>query len=135
MLGVTLQRGDWLAARQQYEAAMAAAPDNDVLFFNLGLVFREVGLLDEAIAAFQRADSINPRRIFGYTGRSAADRVADLTSERARIGRVEAELAGDTSLAQLTPDTREYDVRMAMLLDARGERVAAQARRLRSLER
>src|SRR5262249_7517266 len=38
MLGQTYEeRGRWLDARREYELAVKASPDNDVLFYNLGL--------------------------------------------------------------------------------------------------
>lgn len=33
---------------------MKAAPDNDVMFYNLGLIFARNGLFDDAIAEFAR---------------------------------------------------------------------------------
>ena len=49
MLGVTFERSDWLRARREFRAAVAAAPQNDVLFYNLGLIYTRAGLLDDAI--------------------------------------------------------------------------------------
>jgi tetratricopeptide (TPR) repeat protein len=86
MLANTLERSDWPRARREYAEAMKAAPHNDVLFFNLGLIFGGHGLYDEAIAAFRRVDrdqpaagagprspeGLRPRRPFGE--RKAEDR-------------------------------------------------------------
>ena len=63
MLGVTFEAGDWPRARAEFEAAARAAAANDVLFYNLGLIYRANGLLDEAVAAFARSQAINPRHL------------------------------------------------------------------------
>lgn len=84
MRGVTLQAHDWTEARREYERAAAMATDNDVLFHNLGLIFRERGLVDDAIAAFRRSVAINPRRIAGFRGCHASEHLAELLHERDR---------------------------------------------------
>ncbi len=59
--GVTAEQADWAAARREFAAAAEAAPDDDVLFYNLGLIYRRNGLPDEAQAAFERSRAIDPR--------------------------------------------------------------------------
>jgi len=86
MLGVTLEERDWSRARREFEAAARAAPDNDVLFYNLGLLYRRNGLLDEAIAAFERSHAINPRHLPSGSRPRASDRIAELLAERERSG-------------------------------------------------
>ncbi len=54
MLGVTAENRDWMRARSEFAEAMKAAPDNDVMFYNLGLIFARNGLFDDAIAEFAR---------------------------------------------------------------------------------
>src|SRR6185436_16749731 len=71
MRGNTLQPSDWPRARREYEEAARAAPDNDVLFFNLGLVFAGNGLYDESLAALRRAAEINSRPMPGSQKLSA----------------------------------------------------------------
>lgn len=63
MLGLTFERRDWPRAQAEFERAMGAAPDNDVLFYNLGLIYRRNGMDRRALAAFERAAEINPRHI------------------------------------------------------------------------
>ena len=70
------------ARARELAAAARAAPENDVLFYNLGLIYRRNGLLDEAIAAFERADAINPRHLPSGTRARASDRLAELAAER-----------------------------------------------------
>jgi len=82
MLGVTFEQTDWPRARAELEAAARAAPSNDVLFYNLGLIYRRNGKLGEAFAAFQRADAINPRYLPSGTRVRASDRLAELAAER-----------------------------------------------------
>ena len=82
MRGVTFEPVDWPRASAELEAAARAAPWNDVLFYNLGLIYRRNGKLDEAVAAFERADAINPRYLPSGTRVRASDRLAELAAER-----------------------------------------------------
>ena len=134
MLGNTLERSDWPRARSEYAEAMRAAPHNDVLFFNLGLIFAGSGLYDEAIAAFRRSSEINPRAVAGAGRLKASDRVAPLESERQRIASLQADLAADGRLERASPRSAEWHRRLAELLALRGERAAARGHELRALE-
>jgi tetratricopeptide (TPR) repeat protein len=134
MLGVTFERGDWLRARGEFNAATAAAPQNDVLFYNLGLIYTRNGLIEDAIAAFDRSHAINPRHLASHSRPRADERLRELTAERARLAQLEAELAADPSLQGVDPASTMYRLRLATLLEARGEPVAARGRRLRALE-
>jgi hypothetical protein len=134
MLGVTFEGRDWLRARAEFARAAAAAPDNDVLFYNLGLIFRRNGLLDASAGAFRRAHAVNPRHLASRGRPRALDRIAEVESERRRVASVEARLASDPSLDGLRPDSPEHHARMAVLLDAAGEPAAARGRRLWALK-
>ncbi|HYV57622.1 MAG TPA: DUF2723 domain-containing protein [Candidatus Nitrosopolaris sp.] len=134
MLGSTYEDRDWRRARREFDAAAAAAPENDVLFFNLGLIFRRDGLLDDAAAAFARSQAINPRHLASAGAPRAADRLAEVQAERERIGRIEASFVGDASLRSAAPGTADYHRRLGSLLEARGERVAAHGHILRAAE-
>ncbi len=135
MLGVTFEQRDWLRARRSFDDAAAAAPHNDVLFYNIGLIYQRNGLLDDAIAAFERSREINPRHIASSSQVRASDRLRELTVERCRIAKVEAALANDPGLRAEPPYTAAYHQRLAELLQERGESVAARGRRLQALER
>jgi tetratricopeptide (TPR) repeat protein len=78
MLGLTAARTDWSAAETQFRRAAAASPDNDVLFYNLGLVYRRLGLRDESIAEVRRSAAINPRHLASQDRPRAVDRLAEL---------------------------------------------------------
>jgi tetratricopeptide (TPR) repeat protein len=134
MLGVTFEGSDWLRARGEFSAATAAAPQNDVLFYNLGLIYTRNGLLEDAIAAFERSRAINPRHLASRSRPRADQRLHELTAERARLARLGAELAVDAGLQGIDPASTTYQLRLAALLDARGEEVAARGCRLRALE-
>jgi tetratricopeptide (TPR) repeat protein len=135
MRGVTFEQADWLAARTEFAAAVAAAPDNDVLFYNLGLIFERAGLLEYARAAFARCQAINPRALASQTRPRAADRMAEIDVERTRIAAVEQSLrAGDAGLAALAPGSREYHIRLAAALDVHNEPRAATGHRRLALE-
>ncbi len=83
MLGLNLERSDWTAAEGEYDRAAAAAPHNDVLFYNLGLVYERRGLLRKALVAFEHSAAINPRHLASSSRVLAADQVRAL---RARLG-------------------------------------------------
>jgi tetratricopeptide (TPR) repeat protein len=134
MLGNTLERSDWPRARREYEEAMRAAPHNDVLFFNLGLIFAGSGLYDEAIAAFRRSGVINPRPVAGPVKLRAYDRVPALEDERRRIESVEMEMKAEGRLEGVAPRSAEWHRRLAALFEVRGERVAALGHERRALE-
>jgi tetratricopeptide (TPR) repeat protein len=132
-LGFTFEQRDWKLARQEFEKASVASPDNDVLFYNLGLVYARNGYYDEALAAFTRSHEINPRHIASLSKARAADKIAELSRERARIASV-LDALGDRH-AELPPrGTSAYDLRIAELLEQSGETTAARGYRLRALE-
>jgi len=136
MLGFTATDRDWPVARRQFEAAAAAAPHNDVLFYNLGLIYWRHGRLDEAIAAFERSHEINPRHLASHGRPQASARIDELRTERARIDAVETTLADDPALRAAQPGSATHHRRLAELLRARGESLAADGheRRARELE-
>ncbi len=134
MLGFTFEQRDWRHAEAEFAAAQAASPYNDVLFYNLGLIYQRNGLLGEAIAAFERADAINPRHLSSQSRPRAADRLVELAAEQRRLASVEAEFASDKPLRSLAPGSPSYHRRLAELLEARNEPLAARGHRLRSFE-
>lgn len=134
MLGFTFEQRDWRQARRQFDLAAAASPDNDVLFYNLGLLYERNGLLDDALAMFARSEAINPRHLPSSSRARAADRIAEIEAERARVAALEGSLADDPSLRGLEPGSAAYHSRLADLLDARGQSLAARGHRLRAIE-
>lgn len=132
MLGVSFEPRDWLRARRELEAAARPAPENDVLFYNLGLIYARNGLLDDATAAFERAHAINPRHLPSGTRPRASDRLAELAAETSRLAKVEAELAEDAELCAVASDLPAWHRRLSALLESKGERVAARGHRLRA---
>jgi len=62
MRGVTAAETDWESARREFARAAEAAPHNDVLFHNLGLIYQRRGLVVEAETAFARSVAIDPRQ-------------------------------------------------------------------------
>jgi tetratricopeptide (TPR) repeat protein len=134
MLGFTFEERDWLRARREFATAAAASPDNDVLFYNLGLIFRRNGLADDAIDSFQASHAINPRHLASLTAPRTADRIEELLAEQQRLAKNEAVLATTPALAAATRGTPAYHRRLAELLEARGEPVAARGHRLQALE-
>jgi tetratricopeptide (TPR) repeat protein len=78
MRGVTWEAGDRARSLRELARAARAAPDNDVLFYNLGLVYARMGRDTDALAAFERSAAINPRALPGPRHARAADRIAEL---------------------------------------------------------
>jgi tetratricopeptide (TPR) repeat protein len=133
MLGFTFERRDWLRAQKEFDSAAAASPHNDVLFYNLGLIYQRNGLFDQAIGAFEQAQQINPRHLASQSRPRAADRIIELRAERNRIERIERTLSGeDELLRNAKPGTLAYHARMAELLAAAGEVAASRGHRLRA---
>jgi tetratricopeptide (TPR) repeat protein len=125
MLGVSFENRDWRRASREFRAAECAAPQNDVLFYNLGLIYRRNGLFEEALAAFGRSHAINPRHIAGRDRVRAAAEVAEVRVEVERLRAIEADIAagiGGGPVGRLE---------MAEKLERRGEVLAARGHRLR----
>jgi tetratricopeptide (TPR) repeat protein len=134
MRGVNFEQTDWLQARNEFEKAATASPGNDMLFYSLGFVYRRNGLIDDAIAAFQRSHAINPRCLPIMKSADPADRLAELAAERQRLEVIEAALRNEPPLRGMEPGTAAYHREMAALLERRGEPIAARGHRLLALE-
>ena len=125
MLGTTFAGRDWPRALAELDQAAASAPDNDVLFYNLGLLYTRNGLYSEAFDAFRRSAAINPRLLAG----SARDRLDEVRRELDRLGAIELTLQNELPLL----GTRERAPAFAERLDALGEHLAARGYRIRML--
>ncbi len=135
MLGITAEEREWPVARREFAAAAAAAPHNDVMFYNLGLIYRRNGLVTDALAAFARSAAVNPRHLASHSRPRAQDRVVELETERTHLAALEAKArAEDPALAALPPASPAAHRRLAEILDARGEPRFAHGHRLRAEE-
>lgn len=135
MLGCSFEQRDWPRARRELEAAAAAAPDNDVLHYNVGLIYARNGLLEDALAAFRRSDAINSRPLPSRSRPRAADRIVELEREADRVAAVERTLAAAGRLrGDLVGGTPAFHEQVAGLLESGGEALAAHAHRLRAQE-
>ena len=132
MLGVTFEGRDWPRAQAEFERATEAAPDNDVLFYNLGLIYRRNGLALRSLAAFERSAEINPRHIPSGNPVQASDKVTEMRRAVAALDALEAEVR---SAAGLEDDgTVVYHRAMARALADRGEDLAARGHLLLASE-
>ncbi len=127
MLAMTWETRDWPRAARELAEAAKAAPENDVLFYNLGLIYRRNGLLEEALAAFRRSDEINPREIASITRPRAAERAREVEAEIVDRNRLMAELGRSGIRSSLAPGSPEWRQAMAALLEARGRPTWARA--------
>ncbi len=132
MLGTTYEWRDWPRAWRQFKIAEAAAAHNDVLFYNLGLIYRRNGLFEEALAAFERSHSINSRHIASKSRVEASDRIEEVQGELARLQSIESELSGGLVAQGIKPGSSEFHLRMAQWLDERGQSLAARGHRLQA---
>ena len=132
MLGLSAMESDWPTAAVDLARAGEIAAENDVLFYNLGLVYRRSGLLAEAERAFARSHEINPRHLAGDMHARALDRLREVRAERQRIEQVERELQPVLEEKRLRAGTSAYHSALADLLAARGEQLAASAQSLRA---
>ena len=128
MLGSTLERMDWPRAAAEFAEAVRRAPENDVLFYNLGLIYSGNGLFEEALAFFERSNEINPRHIASISRVRPADKVREMRLEVERLKAIEAQLSDGIG----APPDPEYHRQMAARLMARGEALAANGHRLRA---
>ena len=133
MLGITFEQRDWPRAADEFRQAADAAPSNDVLFYNLGLIYRRNGLLHRSLAAFVRSFEINPRHIASNSPVRLGDRVAELEREVERLEALEQRVATEAGLVS-TADSTAYHHQMAELLAAQGENLLARGHRLLALE-
>lgn len=126
MLGLTFERSDWAIAERELRRARRIASSNDVLFYNLGLVYRRTGLYARSLAAFQRAGGINSRHLASGTRPRPSDRVKEAEARLAQVDVMRADLrAADARLTALDPDEPAFHLRMAEMLLTRGETDAA----------
>ena len=70
-------------AQQEFDRAAQAAPANDVLFYNMGLIYRRNGLLEAALQAFRRSQAINPRHLASHGEPRAEDRIREVEQQQA----------------------------------------------------
>lgn len=135
MKGITFEQRDWLLAVEEFAKARAASPDNDVLFYNLGLILRRNGLPDRALEAFRRSHAINPRHLASHSRPRASEKIAEVEAELDRVRQVEREVLSDPSFPAAEQGSEAWHVLLAQGLEARGETAAARGHLLQALEK
>ncbi|MEM1178764.1 MAG: DUF2723 domain-containing protein [Acidobacteriota bacterium] len=134
MLGISHEQRDWLTASRELELAAEIAHRNDVLHYNLGLIYRRNGLIERALDAFKRSHRINPRRLASDKPAQAEDRIAETLEELEEKRRVEAHISADPSIADLEPGNAAWHRAVARLLSSRSEGRWARGHELIALE-
>ncbi len=95
MLGATYADIDWARAEKELRSAAEVASDDDVLFYNLGLLYSRKGLYLEAHDAFRRSHAINPRPLSGTPSASAGRRIDEVRRELESMAAIEPRPAGE----------------------------------------
>lgn len=134
MRGVTFEQRDWPEARREFEIAARTAHGNDVLFYNLGLIYRRNGLIEEALESFRRSHAINPRHLASSSKPRASTKLAELEDEVRALREAEGMLAGDPDLQGVPAGTGAWHLRMAALLEASGHETWARGHLLSAME-
>ena len=140
MLGVTFENADWVRAREQFDLAVKYSPSNDVLFYNLGLIYSRNGLFDRALDNFKKANEINNRGIPRSQIRQGesekrsvpADRIREMEGEIARIDAVRRKVEASHSEVRGL-EGAAWHREMARLLRLEGELLAARGHELRAI--
>lgn len=130
MKGASWEERDWPRAWREFQRAEQASPQNDVLFYNVGLICRRNGLFDEALAAFRRSDAINPRRIASASRAVAADKVRETEADVERARALES--AAAAGLVGVAPGSAAYHAALAAALEAQGHGLEARGHALRA---
>ena len=134
MRGLTLEGRDWPAAHAELVRAAEVGHDNDVLLYNLGLIYERAGLFDDALEAFEKSHALNPRHLASRSRVRPADRVTAIARERDRVAALVHSVAGDAELAGFDAGSAAYYHELSRRLGERGEAVAARGYALRALE-
>lgn len=133
MLGISHEERHWPTAQAEFVKAMDAASENDVLFYNLGLIYRRNGLLERSLEAFERSVEINPRRLASNKPAKASDRVAEV--EKTLDARRQAEDALRSRFGITgRPGEAAYHRALAEAFAGAGDRLAARSHLLRLQE-
>ena len=133
MLGLTHEARDWPAAQRELRRAMEIADRNDVLFYNLGLIYRRNGLVDRSIEAFERATAINPRHIASNKPVRPVDKLEETRSWRTRVRAIEREVAAAAGVSA-SPRTADEHLALGAALESAGEATLARGHRLLAAE-
>lgn len=81
---------DRLEETRHYERAVQCGLDtDDLLFYNLGMAYGEMGRMEEALAAFEKAVALNPQNAENYFGLGLIAQV-DRQTERAMTALLKA---------------------------------------------
>ena len=118
MLGLTFENRDWPRAQTEFEKAMQLADTNDVLFYNLGLIYRRNGLLRRSLEAFERSAEINPRHIPSNNPVRPIDKVGEARQAVEALEALEASIAPGLTAPE---GTAAWHRDMASAMAARGE--------------
>ncbi len=136
MAGLNYEQTDWLGALREFQRATELAPTNDVLLFNLALVYRRNGRYQRSLEAFQRSAAINPRHIPSNNPVRPLEKVEEAKNLLRQQQDLEAEIISQMpELRKIESNSEAFHRRMATELARRGHGVAARGHELAILEK
>lgn len=132
MRALSFETTDWPKAQVEFERAAKAAFDNDVLFYNLGLIYRRNGLIRRSLAAFETSAQINPRHIPSGNPARPSDKLLEVRQELAALEALETTIRSE--LDGIDDTSADFHYRMSTALLAANATTAAKGHHLLALE-
>lgn len=119
------ERGNYLAASANYEAATRLDPYTPSNHYNLGVTYQLLNRLQEAAGAYLRALSLDPKD---------AKSCMNLGTVYLALGRFDESVAYLEKATQLDPEASQAWSNLGVAMDARGSPVLAEAAYRKALE-
>lgn len=141
MEAISFERLDWSRANRALERTTEIAPESDIAFHNVGLIYARNGWFEEGVAAYSRCHAINPRgmvqgvrstRAPGQDRVSCGSEADEVRRERDRIRKIEESIEAGPDFPAVPRGSEAWELEIAARLDALGEPVAARGHRLRA---
>ena len=119
------QTAYWHDSETLWTHALACTADNDMAHYHLGNVLYQEGLVDEAIAQYQKELEINPNYAYGHNNLGTALR---------RMGRVDEAIVHYQNALQIRPDDAQVQYNLGTALLQKGNIAEAIARCQKALQ-
>jgi tetratricopeptide (TPR) repeat protein len=120
-----IQTSYWKDSEKLWRHTLAVTENNDVAFNNLGIVFLEQGLVDEAMSRFQKAAEIRPNNVYAH---------ANLAKAFLQKGRMAEAVAEYQIALQIDPNQADAQSALGVTLLEMGRPDESVAHLLKALE-